>query len=201
MDEGKFMATRMGGMGGDTGGVLQIMKIDIVAAIVNVPEIHLSKFELGTKGKIFLDGIGKSYDSYVIIINDRIDPVTRAVEVRLPIANEDYAVKPGLFARAEIYPDPRVVLALERSTLMGTEAARYVYVNDNGRAKRADVTVRQIDATRVEVLSGLKEGDKALAGPNAVLLVEGTLVRIEADPSAPQTIAKGMPANAATSAQ
>ena len=127
--------------------------------------------------------------------------MTRAVEVRLPIANEDYAVKPGLFARAEIYPDPRVVLALERSTLMGTEAARYVYVNDNGRAKRADVTVRQSDATRVEGLSGLKEGDKALAGPNAVLLVEGTLVRIEADPSAPQTIAKGMPANAATSAQ
>lgn len=201
VDEGRFMATRAGGAGPSQSGVLEIMKIDIVAAIVNVPEIHLSKFELGTKGKIFLDGIGKSYDSYVVIINDRIDPVTRAVEVRLPIANEDYAVKPGLFARAEIYPDPRVVLALERSTLMGTEAARYVYVNDNGRAKRADVTVRQIDATRVEVLSGLKEGDKALAGPNAVLLVEGTPVRIEADPSATQTLAKGVPADSATSAE
>ncbi|MEQ8950776.1 efflux RND transporter periplasmic adaptor subunit, partial [Parvibaculum sp.] len=46
VDEGKFMATRMGGMGGDSGGVLQIMKIDIVAAIVNVPEIYLSKFEV-----------------------------------------------------------------------------------------------------------------------------------------------------------
>jgi len=63
------------------------------------------------------------------------------------------------------------------------------------------VTVRQIDATRVEVLSGLKEGDRALAGPNAALLLEGTPVRIEADPSAPQTIAKGVPADNATSAQ
>lgn len=201
VNEGKFMATRSGGAGPSQGGVLEIMKIDIVAAIVNVPEIHLSKFEVGTKGKIFLDGIDKSYDSYVVIINDRIDPVTRAVEVRLPIANDDYAVKPGLFARAEIYPDPRTVLALDRSALMGTEAARYVYVNDNGRAKRAGVTVRQIDATRVEVLSGLKEGDKALAGPNALLLVEGSPVRIETDPPATQTIAKGVAADSATSAE
>ncbi len=195
VDEGKFMATRMGGMGGDSGGVLQIMKIDIVAAIVNVPEIYLSKFKVGTKGKIFLDGIDKVYDSYVVIINDRIDPVTRSVEVRLPIANDDYAVKPGLFARAEIYPDPRIVLSLARSSLMGTDAARYVYVAEGGKAKRVPVTVRQIDATRVEVLSGLKEGDVALSGPNAALLVEGMPVKIEKDPSAnaaEQTMARDM---------
>lgn len=179
VDEGKFMATRMGGMGGDSGGVLQIMKIDIVAAIVNVPEIYLSKFTVGTKGKVFLDGIDKSYDSYVAILNDRIDPVTRSVEVRLPIENKDYEVKPGLFARAEIYPDPREVLVLDRAALLGTEARRHVFVAENGRAKRVDVAVRQIDATRVEVLSGLKEGDKALSGPNAPLLIDGVAVRIE----------------------
>jgi RND family efflux transporter MFP subunit len=194
VDEGKFMATRMGGMGGDTGGVLQIMKIDIVAAIVNVPEIYLSKFEIGTKARLFLDGIDKSYDSYVIIINDRIDPVTRSVEVRLPIENDDYSVKPGLFVRAEIYPEPREVLTLARSALMGTEAARYVYVAEDGKAKRVAVTVRQIDASRVEVLSGLKEGDTALTGPNAALIVEGMPVTIEKDPTASaaeQTVARG----------
>lgn len=193
VDEGKFMATRMVSMNSDSGGVLQIMKIDIVAAIVNVPEIHLSKFEVGSKGKIFLDGTDKSYPSYVAIINDRIDPVTRAVEVRLPIANEDYSVKPGLFARAEIYPDPREALVLSRAALMGSESARHVYVNENGHAKRVPVTVRQVDATRVEVLSGLKEGDKALSGPNAPLLVEGSPVKIETSPQTAQTMAKSAP--------
>ncbi|MEQ8267698.1 MAG: efflux RND transporter periplasmic adaptor subunit [Parvibaculum sp.] len=184
VDEGKFMATRMGGMGGDSGGVLQIMKIDIVAAIVNVPEIHLSTFKLGSKGTIFLDGLDKSYDSYVAVINDRIDPVTRSVEVRLPIANKDYEVKPGLFTRVEIHPEPRAVLALDRAALMGSEAQRHVFVAENGRAKRVPVTVRQIDATRVEVLSGLKEGDRALSGPNAPLLIEGMAVHIEGGPEA-----------------
>lgn len=183
VDEGKFMATRMGGMGGP-GGVLEIMKIDIVAAIVNVPEIYLSKFEVGTKATIYIDSIDRSYDSYVAVINDRVDPVTRSVEIRLPIRNEDYEVKPGLFARVEVHPRPRRVLVLPRAALLGTEATRYVFVSEDGKAKRIEVAVRQIDATRVEVLDGLKEGDMTLTGPNLPLLVEGMPVRIEMRPGA-----------------
>lgn len=176
---------------GGPGGVLEIMKIDIVAAIVNVPEIYLSKFEVGTKATIYIDSIDRSYDSYVAVINDRVDPVTRSVEIRLPIRNEDYEVKPGLFARVEVHPRPRQVLILPRAALLGTEAARYVFVSENGKAKRVDVAVRQIDATRVEVLDGLKEGDMALTGPNLPLLVEGMPVRIEMRPGAADLTAAG----------
>ena len=183
VDEGKFMATRMGGMGGP-GGVLEIMKIDIVAAIVNVPEIYLSKFEVGTKATIHIDSIDRSYESYVAIINDRVDHVTRSVEIRLPIRNEDYEVKPGLFARVEVHPRPRHVLVLPRAALLGTEAARYVFVSEDGKAKRVNVAVRQIDATRVEVLDGLEENAMTLTGPNLPLLVEGMPVRIELRPGA-----------------
>lgn len=192
VDEGKFMATRMGGMGGP-GGVLEIMKIDIVAAIVNVPEVYLSKFEVGTKATIYIDSIDRSYESYVAIINDRVDHVTRSVEIRLPIRNEDYEVKPGLFARVEVHPRPRHVLTLPRTALLGTEAARYVFTSDAGKAKRVNVAVRQIDATRVEVLDGLKEGDKALTGPNLPLLVEGMPVRIELRPGQVDVTAASTP--------
>lgn len=195
VDEGKYMAT-MGGMmgmsapgggsdvpgmggGGGGGGVLQIMKIDIVAAIVQIPETDLKRIKVGTKGKIVIDSMGRSFDSYVVILNDLIDTNTRGVEVRLPILNADYAVKPGLFARAELYPEPRNVLALKRSALQGTENSRYVFVAENGVAKRVPVKVRQIDAESVEVLSGLSEGQRALTGPNLPLLAEGIPVKIE----------------------
>ena len=190
VDEGKFMATRMGGMGGP-GGVLEIMKIDIVAAIVNVPEIYLSKFEVGTKATIHVDSIDRSYESYVAIVNDRVDHVTRSVEIRLPIRNDDYEVKPGLFVRVEVHPRPRRVLTLPRAALLGTEAARYVFVSDNGKAKRVNVAVRQIDAMRVEVLEGLNEGDKVLSGPNLPLLIEGMPVRTERRPGEADATAAG----------
>ncbi len=191
-DEGKYMST-MGGMGmmgggggqggqgggGGGGGVMQIMKIDIVAAIVQVPEVDLSKIHVGSKGKVIIGSMNKSYDSEVYILNDLIDVKTRGVELRMPILNPDYEIKPGLFARAEIYPEPRKVLSLDRSAVQGTESLRYVYVNDAGKAKRTEITMRQIDATTVEVMSGLKAGDRALTGPNLPLIVDGTPLTIE----------------------
>jgi RND family efflux transporter MFP subunit len=184
VDEGKYMMTMgggMGGMGGEGGGngVLQIMKIDIVAAIVQIPEVDLRKIQVGTKGKVIIDSVGRSFDSYVIILNDLIDTTTRGVEVRLPILNADYAVKPGLFARAELYPEPRKVLSLQRGAVQGTESKRYVYVAENGTAKRVPVETRQIDASSVEILSGLNAGQKALIGPNLPLISDGTPIKIE----------------------
>jgi RND family efflux transporter MFP subunit len=185
VDEGKYMMTMggFGGMGGDDSGggngVMQIMKIDIVAAIVQIPEVELQKIHVGTKGKVIVDSVGGSYDSYVIILNDLIDTKTRGVEVRLPILNADYAVKPGLFARAELYPEPRKVLALKRGAVQGTETQRYVFVSEKGVAKRVPITMRQIDAGSVEVLSGLSAGQRALVGPNLPLIAEGTPVKIE----------------------
>lgn len=192
IDEGKYMMT-MGGFGGIPGGggggsVLQIMKIDIVAAIVQIPEVDLTKVHLNTKAKVTVDGVGQSYDSYALIINDAIDTTTRTVEVRLPILNKDYAVKPGLFARADFYPDPRNVISLDRTAIQGTEDQRYVFVAENGVAKRVPVTVRQIDAGTVEVLSGLSAGQHALVGPNLPLVSEGTAVKIETVAAAGEVI-------------
>jgi multidrug efflux pump subunit AcrA (membrane-fusion protein) len=191
VDEGKFMSVMSGmgmggggggeggGSGGSGGGVMQIMKIDIVAAIVQVPEVDLQKIHVGSKGKVVIGSMGESFDSEVYILNDLIDVKTRGVELRLPILNPDYKIKPGLFARAEIYPEPRKVLSLERSAVQGTESQRYVFVAGNGVAKRTPITMRQIDATTVEVLSGLKAGDTALTGPNLALIVDGTPVKVE----------------------
>ncbi|MES1990299.1 MAG: efflux RND transporter periplasmic adaptor subunit [Pseudomonadota bacterium] len=194
VDEGEFMSPMSGSMGmmkgggagssasgggGGSGSVMQIMKIDIVAAIVQVAEVDLPRVKVGTKGKVIIGSMGKSYDSEVYILNDLIDVKTRGIELRLPILNPDYEIKPGLFARAEIYPDARKVLSMERKAVQGTESQRYVYVAENGAAKRVPITMRQIDATNVEVLSGLKAGDIALAGPNLPLVLDGTPVKIE----------------------
>ena len=116
VDEGKFMVTMGGfeggqreGGGGGGGGVLQIMKIDIVAAIVQIPEVELSKIHVGTKGKVFVDGVGRAYDSYAIIINDAINSTTRAVEVRL--TGTGRAPLTMLFLTAPAVPPPVVPAA------------------------------------------------------------------------------------------
>ena len=175
VDEGAMLSTMM------TAGnaVVQIMKMDVVAAIVQLPELHLARVHVGTPGVVRVDGIERSYETKVAILNDRVDHVSRAFEVRLAIENDDYALKPGLFAELELHPEPREATLLARGALLGGESSAYVFVLDDGRAARRPVRIRELDAERVEVLEGLAPSEHVLLGPNLPQLAEGSPVVTE----------------------
>jgi len=175
VDEGAMMRTMMS----SNSPVVQIMKMDIVAAIIQVPETHLSRVHIGTPARVKVDGIDGTIESEVYILNDLVDPVSRAFEVRLPIANEDMKVKPGLFAQAELMPEPRMVTVVDRGAVLGSEGSRYVFLDDNGTAIRRPIKARDLDAMRLEVLDGLSAGEYVLAGPNLQRLTPRTPVVVE----------------------
>jgi len=176
--EGTFMATRMGGGMMGPSGVIQIMEIHIVAAIVDVPEVHLSKFRVGTPAKVIVDGLNDEFESQVHRINDYIDPVKRTIEVRIGVENSDYRIKPGSFARALIFPPAEEVLALPRGTVLGFEEGQYVFIERDGVAVRKAVRTTQLDAERVVVQAGLEDRDLVLMGPGLRTLVEGDPVEV-----------------------
>lgn len=188
VDEGTFMVTRGGGGGGGgmagPAGVVQIMEIHIVGAIVEVPEVHLSKFGIGTRAKVIVDGLNEEFESEVHRINDFIDPVKRTIEVRIAVENSDLRIKPGSFTRALIYPPARNALALPREAILGFTNAQYVFVAQGEAAARVPVNVRQLDAGRVEVIDGLAAGARVLTGPGLRTLSEGDPVTITPPPSA-----------------
>jgi RND family efflux transporter MFP subunit len=175
VDEGAMLSTMM------TAGnaVVQIMKVDVVAAIVQLPEVHLARVRIGTPGVVRVDGIARAWEAKVDILNDRVDAVSRSFEVRLAIANPDYALKPGLFAELELRPEPREATLVERAALLGGDDAAYVFVLDGGRALRRPLRVRELDAARVEVLEGLAPGERVLLGPNLARLADGSPVAVE----------------------
>jgi membrane fusion protein (multidrug efflux system) len=159
--------------------VIQIMKTDLVVAIVQLPELQLPRVSLGTPARVHVDGAAQSYDTSVAVLNARVDAATRAFEVRLPIANSDLALRPGLFARAELLPPPRELLALPRSALLGPEGERFVFALAEGRAARRAAGVRDLDARRVELQHGLAAGEAVLVGPNLGALRDGSAVSLE----------------------
>ncbi|MFQ5698148.1 MAG: efflux RND transporter periplasmic adaptor subunit [Myxococcota bacterium] len=175
VDEGAMETTMMS----SSSRVVRVMKTDLVVAIVQVPSVHLPRIHIGTPAQVDIDGIEGARDSLVAVLNDAVDPRTRAFEVRLPLPNPDLAIKPGLFARAHLLPEPRTALVVPRRAVLGTEGVHYVYVPVDGRAKRREVQVRDLDAARMEVLEGLEAGARVLAGPNLPRVREGRRVALE----------------------
>lgn len=173
------MGGSSGGGGGGGRGVFDISKIDIVAAIVEIPETKLRFVRLGTPGVVRIDGMDKEYPSQVHIINDQVDPVSRKVQLRLAILNPDYAIKPGLFARATLTSDPRPAITLDRRAVLGPQDAQYVFVAVDGHAKLTKITARELDARRVEILSGLTPENHVLTGPNLTRVRDGDAISVE----------------------
>lgn len=180
VDEGTMMRTMLSA----SSQVVQLMKTDVVAAIVLIPEIHLGRIRIGTPAKVRVDGLDAEFESEVYIINDRVEVASRSIEVRLPIRNPDLAIKPGLFAKAEIFPDPRAVTVVERRAVLGSASDRYVLVPEGGRAVRRAVRVRDLDALRLEVLEGLEPGASVLVPPPGKLIEEGAPVRVAVEDAA-----------------
>jgi RND family efflux transporter MFP subunit len=172
--EGTMMRTMLSA----SSQVVQLMKTDLVAAIVLIPEVHLRRIRIGTPARVHIDGLDAEFESEVYIINDRVEIASRSIEVRLPIRNPDLAIKPGLFAKAELFPDPRQVTVIERRGVLGSASDRYVFVPEDGRAVRRSVRVRDLDAMRLEVMEGLEPGMSVLVPPPGKVLEEGAPVRI-----------------------
>lgn len=183
--EGRFMATRFGGGPGGASGVVQIMDIDTVAAIVNVPEVYVSQLKLDMPAKVHIDGFDKAFDATVAVINHRVDNQTRSVEVRIAIANKDHKILPGLFCSVELMPAPRSVLVADRKSILGGEGARYAFIAENGRAKKITLSTRDLDGDRVEILSNVPAGTQLLGGPSLARLSDGIAIKFEAPPAAP----------------
>ena len=120
-------------MGGGS-AVIQLMKTDVVAVIVQVPETQLPRVRLGTPARVRIDGLDRVFESRVEIVNDRVEASSRSIEVRMPIANADLAIKPGLSATAEILPEPREALVLERRALLGSRRCAF-RLRRGGRAR------------------------------------------------------------------
>jgi len=179
--EGRFMATRMGGMGmpGGSSGVVQIMAIDPLAAIAVAPATYFTQIKVGMSAKIFVDGLETPIAAKVAVVNYGVDYKSRSVEVRLEVPNKDYKILPGLYCRVELIPEARSTLVVDRKAILGPESGRYAFVFDKGRAKKIKLSVRELDGERVEILSNVPEGTEFLIGSNLGQIVDGVAVKVE----------------------
>lgn len=174
VDEGVYLNNRFS-MGSQS-AALQLQELRVVAAIVNVPEGRGADLRLNLPARLTIEGVPAPVASYVAIINDRADPATRMIEVRLPARNPGYAIKTGVSVRAEITPDPVEAVVLPRRALAGDSAQSYVFVASGGRAVRRAVQVADVDLDRVRIISGLEPGHVVVDRPPSTL-VDGAEIR------------------------
>jgi RND family efflux transporter MFP subunit len=156
----------------------------------SVPSEALGALRVGAPVKFQVRGYpDQIFDGHIQRISPVADPSTRLVPLFVSIPNSRGRLVAGLFAEGRVTTESRTALVVP-STAVDLSAARpWVLKVSNGRAERVDVElgVRDDRGERVEITSGVAEGDVLLMGA-AQTVTPGTPVRV-ADGSSARAVA------------
>ena len=111
-------------------------------------------------------------------IDPVIDPNTRSVMVRAKLPNPDRRLRPGMLLTVGIDTAPRAGLSVPELAVVGEGDRRFVYLIDaQGRAKRSEVRTGARIGGRIEIVSGLRAGQKVVT-EGVIKLTDGMKVKV-----------------------
>jgi membrane fusion protein (multidrug efflux system) len=138
-----------------------LMNIDAVKTEMGLPEADLSRVALGDPVDITVDAYPHhTFRGTVSNINPTVDPLSRSFTLKVQIPNKEQRLKPGMFARATIYPEIHehaMVVPLKAVVTSGDRA--HVYVLERDRLKLRKVTIGISDEELIELIEGVAEGE------------------------------------------
>lgn len=120
---------------------------------------------------------GKPLETEVAYVYPALDEATRTLRVRLPLANADGALRPGMWASVRIFGGASSeVLMVPREALIRTgHSVRVVLRDDAENFIVRSVTPGAESGDWVEILDGLSEGDRVVVSGQFLLDSEAAL--------------------------
>ena len=117
---------------------------------------------------------GETFHGKVVLLGNRVESNSRTLEVRVEVGNADGRLKPGMFADVEIATTAlRNVLTISDQALQTLEDEQIVFValGETKFEKRVIKTGLEQHG-RVQVLEGLKEGERVVTEGSFILKSE-----------------------------
>lgn len=122
---------------------------------------------------------GQAFRGEISSLDSRIDPVTRAVQVRAIIDNSDLKLRPGMLLQINLQKQVLNTLVLPEGALLPIQDKQYVYVIDSeNKAHQTEVSVGRRKPGVAQILSGIQAGDKVVV-EGTLRLSEGVQVRVQ----------------------
>src|SRR5262249_8030302 len=138
--------------------------VERVEVAAHVAADRLGRVRVGQQAELRSDAWpDRRFDGEVIAISPAVDPATNAALVRLRVKNPERLLKVGMFAEVRIgLAERKGALVVPASALSKTEDGAAVYVVSGEQVTRTKVETGLETKEAVEIVSGLKQGQKVL---------------------------------------
>jgi Cu(I)/Ag(I) efflux system membrane fusion protein len=154
--------------------LFRIADLDQIWVEADVYEADLPRIAKGMPSTITLSYLpGKTFDGQVAFVYPYLDPASRTGRVRIALPNKGTELKPDMFATVtfKIALGPRLVVP--SSAVVYTGPRRLVFLDlGRGALRPQEVTIGATSGDRVEIVTGVAEGDIVVSSGNFLVAAE-----------------------------
>jgi RND family efflux transporter MFP subunit len=145
--------------------------------VADIAEGYSGKIRKGNSVLLNFPDIKKDLKATIGYVSQTINPLNRTYRVDIPISGNDMI--PNMISVIKVIDYQKAnAITVPINTIQKGESGNYVYVADNGKAKKVAITVGQTYGDKAEVLSGLKAGAQLIT-VGFQELNEGDLITIK----------------------
>jgi membrane fusion protein (multidrug efflux system) len=148
--------------------IVSLDDVSLIRVDFSVPDRYLPILREGLTITARPDALpGEMFTGHIAQIDTRIDPTTRALKARAEFPNADGRLKPGMLIKVGIDQGQRQAVAVPEAAIQfeGTQASVFLIAQGpKGQiARRTTVQTGLSSGGYIEIVSGLKVGDKIVA--------------------------------------
>ena len=144
--------------------LLTIADLSRVWILAEVPEANIASVRLGTSAQLEFPASGLApFAARIDFIYPTLTERTRTLRVRLSAANPKGSLRPGLYGTVAFESTGPAVITVPRDAVVDTGVQQHVFVATGDRFEPRAVTLGVQLAGRVEVRTGLVEGERIVA--------------------------------------
>jgi multidrug efflux pump subunit AcrA (membrane-fusion protein) len=146
--------------------VMSVVRVDPLKVISEIPEKMAPWITVGQPVELHVDAFpDKTLTGRISRISPAVNASTRAFPFEALVPNRDSALKPGTFARVHIESGKLdLVLTLPYSAIQYRYGVNRVFVVDGDRLALRELKVGERAGDRIEVLAGVKAGERVVVG-------------------------------------
>jgi RND family efflux transporter MFP subunit len=149
--------------------VVKIAEVSTLRLRLPVPEVIAPYVHDGDAASIRIDALGRTISGKVTRSTGALDLATRSMQVEVDVPNADGSLTPGMYAQVTLNvkrAGDALVVPIQAVDTSGSQPILLV-VNAQSRVEKRLVQTGIATANRIEILSGLREGEQVIVANQA----------------------------------
>lgn len=158
--------------------VATLVRVNPLRLRLDVPEREAARVRTGQSVRVRLEGDTTDHAGRVVRLSPAITEDSRTLAVEVEVPNRAGRLRPGAFATADIVVDvSEMAVIVPASAIVTFAGIDKVVTIENGKALEKRVELGRREGDRVEVVEGLRAGERVVVEPGNLVSGDAVVVR------------------------